>query len=212
MSNSLAGESLISVEDDLDRERLYCIFEETDSIKKAYEGEKNSKVSYSNSLEGKVVSLLFYEPSTRTKNSFSAALQRLGGSEIGFTGTEGTSVKKGESLADTVKTMSQYSEVLVLRHPEEGSAQWAANNVEVPVLNAGDGANNHPTQTILDLYTIYELTPARSLNLGLVGDLKFGRTIHSLVTALTSYLEDWISSITLISPSSLELPNSGLIR
>lgn len=155
-------------------------------------------------LNHRIMAALFYEPSTRTSSSFIAAMERLGGSVIPITqGVQFSSVSKGESLADTVKTLEQYSDVIVLRHPEMGSAQAAAAAAGVPVINAGDGAGEHPTQALLDLYTIQEeLGRIDGLNIAMVGDLRFGRTVHSLTQLLTLY----DVSLDFVSPEILRLP------
>jgi len=135
----------------------------------------------SRSLEGKILATLFYEPSTRTRLSFESAMARLGGRVLGFSGAEGTSVQKGETLADTVRMVEAYGDAIVLRHPNEGAARLAAEFTDKPVINAGDGAGQHPTQTLLDLYTIWdEKGSIEGQNVALVGDLKYGRTVHSL--------------------------------
>jgi aspartate carbamoyltransferase catalytic subunit len=151
---------------------------------------------------GRVLGLCFFEPSTRTKMSFDAAMKRLGGDTIDMGSVESSSVKKGESLADTVRVIEGYADALVLRHPSEGSAKLASEFVDVPVINAGDGAGQHPTQTLLDLYTIRESAGFEDLTIGIMGDLKYGRTVHSLAHALTNFG----ASQHFISPESLRLP------
>ncbi len=159
-------------------------------------------------LQGRVMASLFFEPSTRTQLSFATAMHRLGGRVIGFSGTESTSVTKGESLRDTVRTVEKYADVIVIRHPLEGSARLAADTVVIPVLNAGDGANQHPTQTLMDLFTIKRFhNRLDDLKIGLVGDLKYGRTVHSLATALTRFRK---ITLRLISPPNLRMPPSVL--
>ena len=153
---------------------------------------------------GRLLGLCFFEPSTRTKMSFDAAMKRLGGDTIDMGGTDSSSVSKGESLADTVRVIEGYADALVLRHPSEGSAQLASEFVDVPVINAGDGAGQHPTQTLLDLYTIRENAGFEDLSVGMMGDLKYGRTVHSLAHALTNF----DVSQHFISPESLQLPRS----
>ena len=166
-----------------------------------------AKEKYASLLNGKVLASLFFEPSTRTKNSFYAAMARLGGGVIGFSDTSTTSVKKGESFEDTIKTMSGYSDVIVIRHPEEGSAQKAADAADVPVINAGDGTNEHPTQTLLDLYTLKkEKATLEGLKIGMLGDLKNGRTVHSLVRALKHFNP----MLYFIAPQSLKMPDKYL--
>jgi len=152
---------------------------------------------------GKILATLFFEPSTRTRLSFESAMHRLSGSVIGFSSASSTSVKKGESLADTIKTVEQYSDVIVIRHQMEGAARLAAEVAEIPVINAGDGSNQHPTQTLLDLYTIkHAFGSIDGLTIGLLGDLKYGRTVHSLAEALAFYDVE----LYLISPELLRMP------
>lgn len=141
-----------------------------------------------NLISDKVVASLFFEPSTRTRLSFETAIQRLGGRIIGFTDAGTSSVSKGESLKDTILTVANYTDLIVMRHPLEGSARYASEISPVPVINAGDGANQHPTQTLLDLYSIFKTqNKLENLNIVMVGDLKYGRTVHSLVHALSSF-------------------------
>jgi aspartate carbamoyltransferase catalytic subunit len=149
-----------------------------------------------------VLALCFFEPSTRTKMSFETAIKRLGGATTDMGTVESSSVKKGESLADTVRVVEGYADALVLRHPSEGAAKMAAEFVDVPVINAGDGAGQHPSQTLLDLYTIRENVGLDDLSIGIMGDLKYGRTVHSLAEALTNF--DVRQHF--ISPESLKLP------
>jgi len=155
-------------------------------------------------LPGKVLMVMFFEPSTRTRLSFEAAMCRLGGAAIGFTDTQSTSVKKGESFQDTIHTVEQYADVLVIRHPQEGAARLAADISRLPVINAGDGSNQHPTQTLLDLYTIKQfLGRLDGIRIALAGDLKYSRTVHSLFSALRMFPG---IEFTLVSPESLRLP------
>lgn len=141
-----------------------------------------------NFISDKVVASLFFEPSTRTRLSFETAIQRLGGKVIGFTDAGTSSVSKGESLKDTILTVANYSDLIVMRHPIEGSAKYASEISPVPVINAGDGANQHPTQTLLDLYSIQKTQgKLDNLNIVMVGDLKYGRTVHSLIHALSNF-------------------------
>jgi len=157
----------------------------------------------SDALKGKVLACIFFEPSTRTRLSFETAMNRLGGGVIGFAGTEATSVVKGETLADTIRMVSAYADAVVLRHPHEGAARLAAEFSDVPILNAGDGAGQHPTQTMLDLFTIRaEMGRLEGLNISLVGDLRYGRTVHSLAIALAKFG----NTINLVSPEGLEMP------
>jgi len=153
---------------------------------------------------GKLLGLLFYEPSTRTRMSFETAMKRLGGDAVDMGSVDVSSVAKGETLADTVRVIEGYVDAVVLRHPMEGSATMAAEFVDVPLINAGDGAGQHPTQTLLDLYTIRENHGLSDLSIGIMGDLKYGRTVHSLAHALTNF--DVRQHF--ISPESLRLPAS----
>ena len=154
-------------------------------------------------LKGKILATLFYEPSTRTRLSFEAAMQRLGGGVVSMGSVESSSVAKGESLSDTVRTVAQYADVIVIRHPKIGSAKEAADAVPIPVLNAGDGAGQHPTQALLDLYTIKkELGSLNNLKLALAGDLKNGRTVHALVEVLSLFG----AKLYLVSPDILRMP------
>ncbi|MEI8201950.1 MAG: aspartate carbamoyltransferase [Bacteroidota bacterium] len=156
-------------------------------------------------LEGKVVAVLFFEPSTRTRLSFEAAINRLGGRVIGFTDSSSSSVTKGESLRDTILTVSNYADLIVMRHPREGSARFASEIASVPIINAGDGANQHPTQCLLDLYSIRKTQGTLdNLNISFVGDLKYGRTVHSLSIALTHFN----TTYHLVSPNELKLPSA----
>jgi aspartate carbamoyltransferase catalytic subunit len=156
----------------------------------------------SDMLKGKILANLFFEPSTRTRLSFEAAMLKLGGSTIGFGDAENTSVKKGENLADTVRTVENYADIIALRHPLEGAAKLAAEFSKVPVINAGSGSEEHPTQALLDLYTIEkEKKKIDGLKIALVGDLRYGRTVHSLAYALSQYNIE----LTLISPDSLRM-------
>jgi aspartate carbamoyltransferase catalytic subunit len=155
-------------------------------------------------LDGKVIATLFFEPSTRTRLSFESAINKLGGKIIGFTDAASSSVKKGESLKDTIMTVANYSDLIVMRHPVEGSARYASEVSKVPIVNAGDGANQHPTQTLLDLYSIYKTQGTlENLNIFMVGDLKYGRTVHSLLMAMSHFNP----TFNFISPEFLKIPN-----
>ena len=166
------------------------------------ERELRSKGSL-NLLKGKILVTLFFEPSTRTRLSFEAAMQRLGGGVISMGSVEGSSVAKGETLADTAQTVAQYADVIVVRHPRIGSAKEVADAVPVPVLNAGDGAGQHPTQALLDLYTIRkELGTLKNLSIALVGDLKNGRTVHALVEVLSHFNPKFY----FVAPDLLRMP------
>jgi len=160
--------------------------------------------AYADRHEDALLGLLFFEPSTRTKMSFTAAIKRLGGDIVDMGSVESSSVKKGESLADTIRVVEGYADALVLRHPSEGSAKMASEFVDAPLINAGDGAGQHPTQTLLDLYTIRESAGFDDLTIGIMGDLKYGRTVHSLAHALTNF----DARQHFISPESLQLPRS----
>ena len=155
--------------------------------------------------KGKVIATLFFEPSTRTRLSFESAASRMGAKVIGFSDAANSSTSKGESLADTIKTVSRYADLIVMRHPLEGSARLASEVADVPVINAGDGANQHPTQCMLDLYSIRKTqNTLDNLHLAMVGDLKYGRTVHSLTEAMCYFN----TTFHLISPVSLKLPSS----
>ena len=173
-------------------------------IKVASELEKELKNKDSlNLLKGKILATLFYEPSTRTRLSFEAAMQRLGGGIIGMGSVESSSVAKGETLADTVRTVSQYADVIVIRHPRTGSAKEAADVTPIPVINAGDGTGQHPTQALLDIYTIRKETGSlKNLTIAMVGDLKNGRTVHALAEILSLFG----TRFYFVSPDSLRMP------
>src|SRR5437879_10100977 len=144
--------------------------------------------SGSDMLRGKIMATLFFEASTRTRLSFESAMSRLGGTSLGFSETKGTSVEKGENLADTVRVVENYADVLVVRHPLEGAARMAAEFSKIPVINAGSGAEEHPTQALLDLYTIRKARGSiDGTSVGLIGDLRYGRTVHSLAYAFSKY-------------------------
>ena len=176
--------------------------EEIDYILKAAETMEPLAKTGSDMLKGKMMATLFFEPSTRTMLSFEAAMHKLGGSAIGFAEPGVASVKKGENLADTVRVVESYADVLVLRHPLEGAARLAAEFASVPVINAGSGAEEHPTQALLDLYTmVKEKKSIDGLSIALVGDLRYGRTVHSLSYALSYYKV----KLYLISPESLRM-------
>lgn len=160
---------------------------------------------YAHACDGKLLATLFYEPSTRTRFSFEAAMLRLGGQVIGFSEPNSSSVAKGESIADTIRTISCYTDVAVMRHPKEGAPRVAANSTDMPVINAGDGGHQHPTQTLTDLLTIRRtLGTFENITVGYCGDLKFGRTVHSLIKALSRYKN---VKFVLISPEELTIPD-----
>ena len=160
---------------------------------------------YSEKCKGKKLATLFFEPSTRTRLSFEAAMYELGGNVIGFSEANSSSAAKGESVADTAKTISCYADIIAMRHPKEGAPYVASKNATIPVINAGDGGHNHPTQTLADLLTIYrEKGGFNDLTVGFCGDLKFGRTVHSLINALSRYTG---IKVVLISPEELKVPS-----
>lgn len=198
IGNGLTGADILSVAQ-FDKEKIEYIFTRAREMR-----EMVQQVSGTDLLKGRVLACLFYEPSTRTSSSFIAAMERLGGSVIPITqGVQFSSVSKGETLADTIRTLEQYSDVIVLRHPEIGSAQLAADYAGIPVLNAGDGPGEHPTQALLDLFTIREeLGTIDGLKIAMVGDLRYGRTVHSLTKLLLQY----DVSLRFVSPEILRLP------
>lgn len=164
---------------------------------------KFEKNSYRNLLNGKVIASLFFEPSTRTRLSFESAINRLGGRVIGFSDIETTSSTKGETLHDTIKIISNYCDLIVMRHPLEGAAKYASEVSNVPIINAGDGANQHPTQTLLDMYSISKTQGTLSnLSIAMIGDLKYGRTVHSLIMAMKHFNP----TFHLVAPPELALP------
>lgn len=190
----MKNRSLVSIND-------YTKEEYLEILRVAAEFEKNPT---QNLLDGKVIATLFFEPSTRTRLSFESAVNRLGGKIIGFTDASSSSVKKGESLKDTILTVSCYSDLIVMRHPLEGSARYASEVATVPVINAGDGANQHPTQCLLDLYSIQQTQGTlENLKISLVGDLKYGRTVHSLVMAMSHFNP----TFNFIAPDELKIPD-----
>jgi aspartate carbamoyltransferase catalytic subunit len=154
-----------------------------------------------NILHNKLLALLFFEPSTRTQLSFDTAMKRLGGKTLSLS-SEGSSMLKGETLADTIKVIEGYADAVVLRHPKEGAARMASELSTIPVINGGDGAGHHPTQTLLDLYTIQKESSLKDLDIALLGDLKYGRTVHSLAYALKMF----DASISLVAPEELQMP------
>ena len=159
---------------------------------------------YSEKCRGKKLATLFFEPSTRTRLSFEAAMYELGGNVLGFSEAQSSSASKGESVADTARVVSCYADIIAMRHPKEGAPLVAARNASIPVINAGDGGHSHPTQTLADLLTIYrEKGGFENLTVGFCGDLKFGRTVHSLISALIRYKG---VKFVLISPAELKLP------
>lgn len=184
---------------DLSREQIETILDLSEKMIPIARGEKKSKM-----LDGRIVGNLFFEPSTRTRLSFESAAHRLGADVIDVSQVSATSISKGETLADTIRMVDAYCDVIVLRHPYEGAARLAANVSENPVINAGDGAGSHPTQTLLDLFTMKRAKESLDgLNIAMVGDLKYGRTVHSLVDALTMFG----AKLTFVAPESLQMPD-----
>ena len=164
-----------------------------------------SPEKFSHICEGKKLATLFYEPSTRTRLSFEAAMLNLGGKVLGFSSADSSSASKGESVADTIRVISSYADICAMRHPKEGAPTVAAMYSEIPVINAGDGGHNHPTQTLTDLFTIKTLMGRLgNMTVGMCGDLKFGRTVHSLINAMVRYPN---VRFVLISPQELKIPD-----
>lgn len=198
----MLGKDIISIKK-IDRKSLEKIYEISFFLEEKVKSGEN--IDY---LKGKILTSLFFEPSTRTRFSFESAMERLGGSVISTTGVTFSSMAKGETLEDTIKTVERYSDVIVIRHPEEGSAQTAAEASQKPVINAGDGPGEHPTQALLDFYTIKkEKGYIDGLKIAMVGDLKHGRTIHSLLILLLQYKD---VEFFLVSPKKLKVPSKYL--
>ncbi|MCB2195948.1 MAG: aspartate carbamoyltransferase [Bacteroidetes bacterium] len=190
----MENKHLVSITD-FSKEEIFRILDLAEGF------EKNPN---QNLLDNKVIATLFFEPSTRTRLSFESAISRLGGKYIGFTDAGSSSVKKGESLKDTIMTVANYSDMIIMRNPIEGSARWASEVSNVPIVNAGDGANQHPTQTLLDLYSIRKTQGTLdNLNICFVGDLKYGRTVHSLLQAMAMFN----TTYNFVSPDELKIPN-----
>ncbi|BAB59772.1 aspartate carbamoyl transferase catalytic subunit [Thermoplasma volcanium GSS1] len=193
----LKNKSVVSI-DDVQNDDLFEIFDLSESMLKTIESKGNAPL-----LTNKIMATLFYEPSTRTRLSFESAMHRLGGSVITVSDTKTSSAAKGETLADTVRMASSYSDIIVIRHPLEGAARLASRFTSKPIINAGDGSGQHPTQTILDLFTIKkELGSIDGKVITMVGDLRYGRTIHSLIIALSRF----DVKVNLVSPEILRLP------
>jgi len=189
----MKNRSLVSI-DDLSTEEIIKVL----NLAAEFEKEPTQKL-----LDGKVIATLFFEPSTRTRLSFESAIRRLGGKIVGFSDSSSTSVSKGETLNDTIRTVNNYCDLIVMRHPIEGSARFASEIATVPIINAGDGANQHPTQTLLDLYSIKKTQgKLEDLNIFMVGDLKYGRTVHSLLMAMSR----WNATFNFIAPEELRMP------
>lgn len=190
----MKNRSLVSITD-------YTAQEINEILNLAEDFEKNP---HQKLLEGSVIATLFFEPSTRTRLSFESAINRLGGRVIGFSSPSSSSVSKGESLKDTILTVSNYADLIVMRHPLEGSAKYASEVSPVPVVNAGDGAHQHPTQTLLDLFSIKKTQgKLNDLNICIIGDLKYGRTVHSLLMAMSHYNPVF----NFIAPEELRVPD-----
>jgi aspartate carbamoyltransferase catalytic subunit len=195
----MKNKSLVSINDFTREEHIRIL-----DLAGAFEKRPKQRI-----LEDFVVATLFFEPSTRTHLSFESAATRLGAKIIGFSEPGSSSVQKGESLRDTVLTVCNYADLIVMRHPMEGSARFASEVADIPIINAGDGANQHPTQTLLDMYSIRKTQGTLDdLHVAFVGDLKFGRTVHSLVRALCNYN----TTFHLVSPTELKLPSSDKIH
>ncbi|MAG22115.1 MAG: aspartate carbamoyltransferase [Candidatus Diapherotrites archaeon] len=185
---------------DFSRKDIDFVLDEAARMEKLPDSKKNEL------LKDKVVASLFFEPSTRTRLSFETAIQSLGGSVVGFADAKVSSTKKGESLSDTIRVVGGYADIIVMRHWIEGAAKRAAEVSDKPIVNGGDGANQHPTQTLLDLYTIKKrFGKISGLNIGLLGDLKYGRTVHSLMYALAKFEN---VNVFLIAPESLKMPQN----
>jgi len=181
---------------DFDREWIDSLLDHADRI--------DGKQYDSHALEGKILAVLFFEPSTRTRLSFESAIARLGGTSLTVGSVEACSIAKGETLADTIRVVSGYADAIVIRHPKEGAARLASEFSTVPVINAGDGAGQHPSQTLLDLYTIRQSMPIDGIDIALIGDLRYGRTAHSLASALSLYN----ARLHTLCPRGLELPET----
>jgi len=195
---SLIGRHLIDP-NDFSLEELNKVFNLADKM-------IEDRGAYSSICKGKILGTLFYEPSTRTRLSFESAMLRMGGSVLGFSDASTSSVSKGESIADTIRVLSTYADVVVMRHPKEGAPKVASEYSSVPVINGGDGGHQHPTQTLTDLLTIRRYKgKLENLTIAFCGDLKFGRTVHSLISSMSRYQG---SSFVLISPAELKLPEN----
>jgi aspartate carbamoyltransferase catalytic subunit len=194
----LKGRDIVTI-NDLTVGEINEVLSESARMIPIAKGEEKSKL-----LEGKILASLFFEPSTRTRLSFESAMHRLGGGVITITGQEGTSLIKGETLADTIRMAECYSDVIAMRHPKEGSARLAAGFSKIPVVNGGDGAGQHPTQTLLDLFTMQErFGDLSKIHVTLVGDLRYGRTTHSLSIALARFG----ASISFVAPPPIQMPD-----
>lgn len=190
----MKNKSLVSISD-FSKDEIMRIVE----LAADFEANPNQKL-----LDGKVVGSLFFEPSTRTRLSFETAITRLGGGIVGFTDSSSSSTTKGETLKDTIKMVSNYTDLIVMRHHLEGAARYASEQANVPIINAGDGANQHPSQTLLDLYSIYKTQGTLdNLNIFMVGDMKYGRTVHSLLMAMSLFN----TTFNFIAPDELKMPD-----
>ena len=202
IKNHFFGKDIVSIRD-FSREDLEFIFKYTDKIQKLNPEEKSELG------KGRTLGYIFYEPSTRTRMSFEAAMASLGGSSIGIFDSKFSSIEKGESLADTIRIIDLYSDVIVLRHSRDGSSRYAAELSSNPIINAGSGSEEHPTQAMLDLYTIFkEKGRIDNLNIGIVGDLKYGRTVYSLLYGLKNYNVN----LFLVSPPSLGIRKESIFE
>ncbi len=194
MATNLTGRDIISIKE-LSKNEILSVLKNAKQLKKEPQPQL---------LKNKVMASCFFEPSTRTRLSFESAMQHLGGSVVGFADPGVTSTKKGETLFDSIKIIGQYADVIAMRHPIEGAARRASEATDKPILNGGDGANQHPTQTLLDLFTIQECQKKlEGLDVALVGDLKYGRTTHSLAQALVHFG----ARLYFVAPDSLQMPN-----
>ncbi|HIE16291.1 MAG TPA: aspartate carbamoyltransferase [Bacteroidales bacterium] len=192
-NNNFKQQSLVSIMD----------YNKSDYLKIMETAAEFEQNPIQNILKGKIIATLFFEPSTRTRLSFESAVNKLGGKIIGFTDAGSSSVKKGESLKDTILTVANYSDLIIMRHPLEGSARYASEISPVPIINAGDGSNQHPTQTLLDMYSILKTqNTLENLRITMVGDLKYGRTVHSLLMALAHFNPEF----HFVSPELLKMP------
>ena len=179
--------------------------EETNDILSLAHDIYTNPSDYSDLCRGKKIATLFYEPSTRTRLSFEAAMMNMGGNALGFSSAKDSSVSKGETVADTIRIVSSYADICAMRHPKEGAPYVASRYSRIPIINAGDGGHNHPTQTFADIFTIKELKgQLADMTIGFCGDLKFGRTVHSLINELVRYTG---FHFVLISPDELKLPD-----
>ncbi|MCS4541749.1 MAG: aspartate carbamoyltransferase [Euryarchaeota archaeon] len=196
------GKDIISMRD-FSKKEIEHILAIAKKMEPIARGKKKSQL-----LAGQILANLFFEPSTRTRLSFATAMRRLGGGVIDLSEPEMSSIVKGESLTDTIRAVQAYADIIVLRHPREGSARLAAEIADIPVINAGDGAGHHPTQTLLDLYTIdREKGKIKGLTVALLGDLKYGRTVHSLAYALSLFGANMI----FVSPENLQMPTDVVV-